>query len=367
MRSQQSTYSRPDRVDFSSTLMQAAAAEKSSARNRSDKAAGVPPFEEYDPYNNRNLSSVLSRITDEGPANLQKKEGVSQNKNSYHAGPAETIQVPDDRYNTAIPSNDIYQRALPQSFAKDEAGISNDTEQVSQQRSSKWQQLVLLLLVSVIAVMGFVLYQLTLQTDKLSNTLILNEEQILLASNTQKLPPEVQPRLNSLNDALSELKEELQDIKVGYQESDSRLALNIPRELQPRLMKLAAASDDVSALKNEFERIQNEMREMGTDIKVIKQEIAPEQIPEQIPEQMLNPGSGLVVNLASLTSKDRAQAAIEKLQQSGVTPVIQDVVVNGKKVYRISVDGFTTRELASAFIIEARENYGFDGGWIRQN
>jgi len=93
----------------------------------------------------------------------------------------------------------------------------------------------------------------------------------------------------------------------------------------------------------------------------------PESIPGQTPEQLQNLSSNLIVNLASLTSKDKARTAFEKLQHSGVTPVIQEVVVNEKMMYRISVDGFATRESASAFIIEAREKYGFGGGWIRQN
>jgi hypothetical protein len=45
---------------------------------------------------------------------------------------------------------------------------------------------------------------------------------------------------------------------------------------------------------------------------------------------------------------------------------MQEVVVNGKKMYRISAEGFSTPEEAAAFITEAREKYGFDGGWIKQ-
>ncbi len=225
-------------------------------------------------------------------------------------------------------------------------------------RNSIWQQLVLMLLVSVIAVMGFLLYQLKAQTDEVRETLRLNEEQTLLNSNAQKQSPEFPPRLTSLSEEIGELREELKAIKTDYQASDNRLALNIPRELKPQLMKIAAASENVNALQTEFNQIQGWVHEMGAEIKVIKNKVLPEEV------QVL-PNSW-VVNLAALSSRDKAQMALEKLRQSAASPVMQEVVVNGKKMYRISAEGFSTPEEAAAFITEARNKYGFDGGWIKQ-
>jgi predicted nucleic acid-binding Zn-ribbon protein len=375
MQSQHSTYSKPVIADFSSTLIQARAAEKKSARNNIKKPTIVQPFEEYDPYNNRNLSSVISSITDEGPANLDSKNDLKHSRNTRTGDSFEATNIPDDKYTPAIPANGNHQHVLPKSFSFEEIDMGNDEEQSSPKTFAVWHQLVLVLLIAVITVMGFLLYKLTLQTDELSDALRLNEEQLLRASDTQKLPSDVLPRLTSLGQSLTELKTELQGIKAGQQETNSRLDLNTPRDLEPRLMKITSTSEEVSELKNEFNRIQREMLKMETEIKVIKTEIPKNQgkitnlemAPEQSQKQVQFRANQLVVTLASLTTREKALAAYEKLQRSGIAPLIEEIVVNDNKVYRINVDGFSSRAAASAFISEANEKFGFDGGWIRQN
>lgn len=358
MPSQQNTYTRNGLADFSSALMQATTFEESSVKRNLNKGSSkvtTQNYEEYDPYNNRNLSSVITRIRDEGPAASQLNDGVPQHDNVRPGASAGIKHDPAERHSETMQTVENDQHGTSEYSALDGHGRNKHTVQ---KRNTIWQQLVLMLLVSVIAVMGFLLYQLKVQTDEIKEVLRLNEEQILLTSNAQKQSTEVVPGLTSLNEALVELREELIAIKTGYQESDSRLALNIPRELNPQLMKIATASENVSALQNEFVRIQGEMREMGTEIKVMKNKI--------VPEKTHVLANSWVVNLAALSSKDKAQAAFDKLQQSAASPVIQEVAVNGKKMYRISAEGFSTPEEAAAFITEAREKYGFDGGWIKQ-
>lgn len=366
--------SKPDTADFSSALMRAGATEKQTARNNMDKPATVQMFEEYDPYNNRNLSSVISRITDEGPANLTKRNDTKQGRNTRHIGSVKTRKIPDDKYTPAVPAGN-HQHALPQSFSFEETDIGDDAEKKSRKTDSAWLQLVLVLLVAVIAAMGFMLYKLTLQTHELSDALRLNEEQILRSDASQQLPPEVLPGLTSLGQSLTDLKAELQGIKAGQKETNSRLDLNIPRNLEPRLMQIASTSEDVSELKNEFDRIQREMHDMEAEIQVMKKDMPTKQEsmtarvprPAQARTKEQDRSSQLVVTLASLTTRDKAMAAYEKLQRSGVSPLIEEVIVNDKKVYRINVDGFSSRASASAFITEANERHGFEGGWIRQD
>jgi len=360
MSSQQSAYTRNGLADFSSVLLQATTFEEPSVKHNSNKdfsKVRTQNHEEYDPYNNRNLSSIITRIRDEGPAVSQLNDGLPQHDNVHPGASAGVMQDPAQ----ARPENK--RSCENDQHVASEYSTSGDHERnkyAFQKKNTIWQQLVLMLLVSVIAVMGFLLYQLKAQTDEMREALHLNEAQILLSSDVQMQSPStgVVPRLASLNEALVELKEEIQVIKTDYQESDSRLAFNIPRELKPELMKIAATSENVSSLQNEFVRIQGEMREMGTAIEVIKNEI--------IPEKTLVTANSWVVNLASLSSKDKAQVAFEKLRQSTASPVIREVIFNGKKMYRISAEGFSTPEEAAAFIAEAKEKYGFDGGWIKQ-
>jgi hypothetical protein len=360
MSSQQSTYTRDGRADFSSALMQASTFEKTSAKYNSNKEfskAMAKNYEEYDPYNNRNLNSVITRIRDEGPATSQLNDEAHQNaKTQAEVSAAVRIkQGPAESSSMAMRYGENGQGLSSEYLTHDDR---EHGKYAGRKRNAMWQQLVLMLLVSVIAVMGFLLYQLKAQSDEMRVVMRLNEGQILPASNAQKQSSEVTPRLTGLREELVELREELKAIKTDYQASDNKLALNIPRELKPQLMKIAAASENVSTLQNEFDQIQGKMHEMGTEIRVIKNEVQPEKM------QVL-PNSW-VVNLASLSSKDKAQVAFDKLQQSAASPLLQEVIVNGKKMYRISAEGFSTPEEASAFITEAREKYGFEGGWIKQ-
>ena len=360
MSSQHNTYARNGLADFSSALVKAATSENNEVETSSIKEpskATAQYNQEYDPFNNRNLSSVITRIRDEGPATKQLTDDVYKNASNQAEVSASTRLKQDQAKScsTAMQSSENDYHVSSEKFVLD---VPDHGNYAGKKRNPIWQQLVLMLLVSVIAVMGFLLYQLKTQTDEVRETLRLNEEQTLLNSNAQKQSPEFPSRLTSLSEEIGELREELKAIKTDYQASDNRLALNIPRELKPELMKIAVASENVNALQNEFNQIQGWVHEMGAEIRVIKNEIVPEKV------QVL-PNSW-VVNLAALSSKDKAQVALETLRQSAASPVIQEVVVNGKKMYRISAEGFSTPEEAAAFITEARDKYGFDGGWIKQ-
>jgi len=358
MSSRQSAYTDNAMADFSSALMQASAFEQGSESHNSEQGisqALAQKYEEYDPYNNRNLSSVITRIRDEGPAASQLKDDVYESGHDQVIADEGITQNPAGSRPAAVSSGDHVQHQASGYSVRDDGDRSKYTER---KRNNIWQQLVVFLLVSIIAVMGFLLYQLKLQTDEMRGVMRLNEENYILSGDAKKHSSEVVPQLASLSEEVVGLREELKEIKKDYQASDDKLAVNIPRELKPELMKITAANENVSALKNEFDQIQGRVHEINTEIKEIKSEIVPERV------QVL-PNSW-VVNLAALSSKDKAERAFDKLQQSSASPLMQEVVVNGKKMYRISAEGFSTPEEATAFIAEAKEKYGFEGGWIKQ-
>lgn len=368
MHTQHGTYTRPRSSDFSSAMMRASVADRAmpQSKKHGDYTTGRQQQKQPDSYSNRNLSSIISRITDDGPANLQVEQDVNHIKNTHKRNPVQPAQGAGDRSKATVTPDDQY--LFAQSFAFDDPGIRDNPQSWNAKKSFLWHQTVLIALCSVIAVMGYFLFQLKMQTEDMKQALDSSQEQILLANSVQSAPPDILPRLSSMNKALTELKQELHGIKLGYQQSDNKLAMDIPRDLEPRLLEIAAASEIVTVLQDEFERIQHDMQKMGSELKVIRNGITPVQDPvalvEAGPEQIQNTPN-LIVNLASLASKDKAQAAIEKLQQAGVSPRMQQVMVNGKIVFRISVDGFSTRDAAFAFIAEAKNKYGFEGGWIR--
>jgi cell division septation protein DedD len=360
MSSQHNTDAKNGMADFSSALMNAAASKYNQVETSSIKqtsTAVAQYYQEYDPFNNRNLSSEITRIRDEGPATSQLTDDVYKHASNQAevAASAGGKSEKAKSCSSAMRSSENDYRISSEKFVLDD---TDRGQYAGKKRNSIGQQLVLMLLVSVIAVMGFLLYQLKMQTDEVGEALRLSEEQPLLNSVSEKQSPEFAPMLKSLSEEIGELREQLKLIKTDYQASDDRLALNIPRELKPQLMKIAAASEDVNALQSEFNQIQGRVHEIGAEVRVIKNEVLPDKV-------QVSPSSW-VVNLAALSSQDKAQVALEKLRQSAASPVVQEVVVNGKKMYRISAEGFSTPEEAVAFITEAKEQYGFDGGWIKQ-
>lgn len=373
MHTQHNAYSRAGLADFNSAMKRAAAGGRSSAQNQQNDPREGRREHQTGAFNNRNLSSIISRITDDGPANLRIDDDVNHIQASHSARTQRAARANADVSGPGISAEGGHQYMSAQSFELGDAGIRNAAISAAGRRRSLWQPLALIALVSVVAVMGFLIYQLKLQTEDMEHALHSSREQMRLVTSSQAQaqpqPPDVFPRLNSMNKALTELQQEMRGIKQGYQQSDSQLALEIPRDLEPRLLEIAAASEIVTVLQDEFERIQHEVKEMGSELNVIKQGITPVQHAAVLPKTSAkrDPDTpNLVVNLASLTNKDKAQAAFDKLRQAGISPRIQQVMVNGRIVFRISVEGFRSREAASAFITEARSKYGFDGGWIRQ-
>jgi cell division septation protein DedD len=221
-------------------------------------------------------------------------------------------------------------------------------------------------------VIGFFLYQLTLKADELSQALRLKEETVVLTREPQALvADEMLPRLNSLGETLSELKHELHEIKLDQKKASQPQDKNGLEKSVPLVMPVPMNNDHVAALKNDFKLIHNGTRD-STVSHVAKQDPGPLNTQptsrnktktvkkEDVPNK-------LVVNLVSLTNREKAQAAYDTLIQAGVSPLIEEVVVNDRRVYRLSVDGFDSRESAQAFISNVSKKYGFEGGWIRQN
>jgi hypothetical protein len=371
MHSQEYSYSRSRPADFASALERASTPEKSTVDNQSDKSSKAQSYEEYGPYNNRNISSILSRIADEGPANLNRKDSTTRKKDVSRRTTVEAQRLEEDRYTPSIPASADQHVATPQSLTFDEADLG-DTEQKYWKKYSLWQQIALLVLIAVLSVMGFLLYQLTLQAGELSNAVNLQAGQAPIQNSTHELPAEVLRGLTNLGNALSELKQELHEIRIDQQKENKRLDMNKPDELDSLLMYTTTASQHLGDLKAEFGLILDGMRDVEveagtgalTEVSLPKKRTMVKDAMRPVQKKDLV--NKLVVNLATLTSEAKARAAYEKLLQAGVTPLIEEVVLNDKKVYRLSVDGFSSREEAYGFIAKAGERYGFEGGWIRQ-
>lgn len=377
MHSQEVSYSRSQYADFRNALARASKPQRSSLHGQAGKAAAVGPFEEYDPYHNRNISSIVSKITDEGPANLHQINKKTKKKSGLGRAKTDDLQLAEDTYTPGPAPQTDREQPPPPSFSFNGGESGEETKAAGLASSSVWYQSILLLLVVVIAVIGFFLYQLTIKADELSQALSSKEEAVYLAKEPQELRADVMiPRLDSLGETLSELKHELHEIKRDQKKGAEKQANDGPKKSVPLVVPVPMSNNRVAALKNDFKLIHNGTRDSAAS-QVAKQ--ASSQLITHAKTQNkdkknnnktvknVDGPNNLVVNLVSLTNRDKAQSVHDQLIQAGVSPLIEEVVVNDRKVYRLSVNGFGSRESAQDFIAHVKKNYGFDGGWIRHN
>ena len=372
MHSQEFSYSRSQYADFRNALARASKPKQSPLHDKAGKASAMRSFEEYDPYHNRNISSIVSKITDEGPANLHKINKKTKKKSGLGRARTDDLQLAEDTYTPGPAPQAGHEQPPPQSLSFNEVESGEATGPAGLVSSSAWYQSILLLLVLVIAVIGFFLYQLTVKADELSQVLSSKEEVVYLANESRELPAdEMIPRLDSLGETLSELKHEIHEIKRDQKKGSQQQANDESEKSVSLAIPVPMSNDHVAALKNDFKLIHNGARDSAAS-QVAKQE--PNQRSTHATSENKNKtvknGDGpnnLTVNLVSLTNRDKAQSVHDLLIQAGVSPLIEEVVVNDRKVYRLSVDGFGSRESAQDFIAHVKKNYGFDGGWIRQN
>ena len=214
-------------------------------------------------------------------------------------------------------------------------------------------------MIVTIALFGIILIlkQLDVRIDEVNEFLYSYEDQIIETSDAQKKTSEMMPSVLKLGAKLDGLISELQFIKADYKKSDSLLAINMSDNYAPQFNEIVATKKSINTLKEELERIQQETLEIKFAMDEIKGNATTTHV-------KISSGNW-VVNLASLSDKEKAEIAVNSLREYGLTPVIDEVVVNGVKIYRLSITGFETRNEAMVFIETAKNQYGFDNGWIR--
>ena len=74
--------------------------------------------------------------------------------------------------------------------------------------------------------------------------------------------------------------------------------------------------------------------------------------------------SEIAVNLVSLSNKAKTNELIKKINATGLSPHLEEAMVNDTQVYRISVSGFEDKEKAVLFIQNAADDFGVKGSRI---
>ncbi len=308
----------------------------------------------YNAIANHNLSSVLSQIQDNGPAYAdsgreQHRNQVSQGTMNHNTAPGK--QPADDLYDDTVAISSGAKTSAQQSAGN----LSSVKKEIS---PGVWLQMLLLLISA--ALLASTLFRLDLQTNTIENSLSVYDEKI-----DEKVQESVELQRENSTDgttgikaALQSLQKEMQLIKTDYSALDKKY-VEMAQNKATIEKQNTVAQDDASTFKYEILSLKSELQTVKDKLKLtgtVKGSLA------KTPAN-----NGLTVALASLTNKDKAEKIVQQLYAEGLLPSIKQAIVNGARVYRLSVSGFYNRDEAESFIRKADEKYGMKDSRIRKS
>jgi hypothetical protein len=333
--------------DFSAVLLRK---KKQSMRSLGEQPVNISPDDNGSPVN-RNLSSVLSQIQDDGPAYTDsKKQRGSGNwvteeneKSGVTAGKSQAGRLYDDDM-LSTSSTRLQQEPC-----------TTEKPDCLKVKASPGILLQLLLLICVAALLSITLFKFDVRADNLEKTLNIFDEKIKQseALKSKYLPTDV----TEVNEALQSLQQELQLIKSDYSLMDEKYVSMITDKPVTQAKNVTSIQDNVSVLKYEMLSLKSELQAVKDKLKITNKNATGTVVAS----------SGLTVILASLTNKNKAEEIVEQLYADGLLPSIKQAVVKGKLVYRLTVSGFLNRDEAEIFIRKAGKKYGMKDGLIRKS
>lgn len=343
---------------------------------------------------NKNLSNVIQHIQDKEPGmlklhtnidNKSKQRRYSNNVSLKSLNEKKSVKryrsKPEVPVVTAYDKELTYEKMMAskireknnkvnnignnskQPVNKDEDMLSKPAEinrgdiEATPEKQSIYQKFAFMVMVTALFGIMLVLKQLDVRIDEVNESLYSYEDQVIETSDAQKKTSEMMPSVSKLGSKLDGLISELQFVKTDYKKSDSLLASNISDNYAPQFNEIVATKKSISTLREELERVQRETLEIKDAMETIKTNTSSTQV-------KTTSGKWLV-NLASLSDMEKVKIAVNRLQEYGLDPVVDEAVVNGVKIYRLSIAGFETRNEAMVFINTAKYQYGFENGWIR--
>ncbi len=309
----------------------------------------------YNSIANHHLSSVLSQIQDNGPAQTNSgrqkyRDQVPQETKSRNTASAR--QNGDELYDDTVSISSGSGEGKTQYQAE---SLSSSKKEIS---PGVWLQLLLLLISA--ALLASTLFRLDAQTNTIENSLSVYDETI-----DEKIQESVDLQRGNSTDgtskikaALQSLQKELQLIKTDYSTLDKKYVEMAQNKASLETQNMTAQEDvstfkyEILSLKSELQTVKDKLNLTGTEKRFAA-------------ETPVN--NGLTVALASLTNKNRAEKIVQQLYAEGLVPSIKQAIVNGKRVYRLSVSGFYNMDEAESFIRKADKKYGMKDSRIRKS
>jgi cell division septation protein DedD len=353
--------------DFSTSLLNVTVGEKEKKQGEKKQEINRLPNEgtpnKVTSSNNYNLSSVLSRIQDNGPAHDEKikREGATE----YTAEHNNT----DGDFQDSELAEDALHLTSNKLFNGESVKFINRGQ-------------LLLLFVFSAVVIGVAMYTLDSQVkssieqsmqnindnysainhnheDKIGNRALVK-----LKGSSPVVTNDIVLITNSfsvLTNEIRSLRKELESVKGSIALNDANVEKSIiatteskknkPKNVLPFKKVVTKTKEASRARKGNVK---------GVSIKKVNDSVTIDAVDKKSK-------SVLAVSVASLSNEDKANKIIKRLDAAGLSPLLEEVVVKGKQLYRISVSGFTDLDEAKLFIKNASDKYGVKGSRIRKN
>ena len=349
--------------DFSSTLLNVKPDNKPSDRLIVDVSSS-----DFDAVDNRNLSDVLTQIQDNGPADAD-----SIIRDHVH------MKTPDTAYVKDVSSYDVTNNEdTDNNETKRQETVNNNAaiKKIDPHNFSPIVQIVkrylfdtrsqLVIIVSLSIVATIVMYKLDLRTRSIEqNVNAYNIEATKLSSFQDK---NLLTEVTQLNTTLSTLQNKVKVFEKNLLSDSKKHEKTIESLIANKDSDKKLLSKKISVLEKEILVLKEELKNVNVkNVALTKDKaVTPSLVKHPSVKHTVNT-KGLVVNLASLTNEDKARQILNKLSSSGLSPAMENVMIKGKQIYRISVSGFSDEKEAKQFIRKAGEQYGLSNGWIRKS
>lgn len=323
-------------LDFSSVLLDIDTEDKDLADDIIDLSS-----KSGNSNDNKNLSSVLSQIQDDGPAiNDKKREsqlGFTKSKDmSNHTVSLEQIEIVNGE--TTI---DKIQSKSPKMHQVD----------TSKNHSGKKQ---ILLLISITVVVALTLFNIELRTRYLEQA--FNGMYIEIEENITMQEESFQMEMKKIDASMKTILQDLQLVKTNYADLDNRYSEAFENSILTKADKVVL-DKNVSVMGTEIQELKNEIATLKDRFNKIKTPVTKKPVVN----------NGLIVDLVSLTNAKKAEELVKKIYETGYVPSIKKMPFKNKSIYKISVSGFNNREQAKVFMHIASKKYGINNSRIRKS
>ncbi len=315
---------------------------------------------------NANISNVLSQIQDDGPAyaDLQRRDNLidlrSDKSNQTSAMQQSAV------LNNEKKQPDLSAAIIPNRMQNHGRDVRDRDAAVTGLNKTTWIQLSLILFVAL--VITFFLFRLDTRTDQLEVSLNSLDDDVL--DSIDSYDNEISPEFRSIKKALKAVKQELELIKANTVSESKFDKPAVSKSFVSEQFQQTSINDNIDIMEDEILALKNELKIAKDKLKVISANKAGYKnltVDEKATATTAISTTGWVANLASFTNKNKADKALEPLYAAGLLPLIQEANVNGRRIYRLIIDGFASQADAKLFVRRAGDEFGLPGGWIRKS